>query len=380
MMRMPALTDPCGRFLPALVVHDLRDRLRGRAHRANARWGRLRRPHASGRLVWIVSGASRASVRLGVELTRALVARRLDITALFTYEAEHPDLLAALAQTPRTGFGYGPADYIGAMHAVWRRLLPFGIVCAGITPRPNLAALCKACRHALLVAPPQPVRARFERIYPGHGVECSGGPCAPPADLDLLLNAAAAPAAPSAALANAVAGSLLWWHGDDVQAAKRLFALFRGHFPDDVLVVSGPACASLAAESDAVVRLSSWEGDAIDPGTLLLADTPGWLRPLASRLRAIHFATFDGDLLWQALATRAVVSVPTADRIASPAVAAAMVPADDENQVIAAWRRLGSDAQAYESSIHAQRIAYDAERRLAADNAAELIERVCRWQ
>ena len=57
MMRMPALTDPCGRFLPALVVHDLRDRLRGRAHRANARWGRLRRPHASGRLVWIVSGA-----------------------------------------------------------------------------------------------------------------------------------------------------------------------------------------------------------------------------------------------------------------------------------------------------------------------------------
>jgi hypothetical protein len=72
--------------------------------------------------------------------------------------------------------------------------------------------------------------------------------------------------------------------------------------------------------------------------------------------------------------------MPSADRIASPAVAAAMVPADDENAVIEAWRRVGSDVQAYESRIHAQRLAYDAERRLAADNAAELIERVCRWQ
>lgn len=378
-MRMPALTDPCGRFLPALVVHDLRDRLRGRAHRANARWGRLNRPYASGRLVWIVSGAARSSVRLGVELTRALVARRLDITALFTYEAEHPDLLAALARTPRTGVDFGPADYIGSMHAVWRRLLPFGIVLAGVAPRPNLAALCEASRHALLVAPPQPVHARFERIYPGHGVDCPGS-CAPQADFDLLLNAAVPAAASAPAFAAAVAGRPWWWHGADAAAAKRLFALVRGHFPDDVLIVSGAACEALATDSDAVVRLSAWEGDAIDPATLVLADEPGWLRALAPRLRGVHLAAFDADLLWQALAAGAIVSMPIPHAVASPEVAAAVAQAADENDVIDLWRGLCADPAMYEACAARVRRAYEAERRLAADNAAELIERVCRWQ
>lgn len=380
-MRMPALTDPCGRFLPALVVHDLRDRLRGRAHRANARWGRLKRPYAAGRLVWIVSGATRSSVRLGVELTRALVARRLDITALFTYEAEYPDLLAALARTPRTGMDFGPADYIGSMHAVWRRLLPFGIVLAGIAPRPNLAALCAANRHALLVAPPQPVHARFERIYPRHGVECPGGACAPQADFDVLLNAAAPVPAAARAFAAALAGrSCWWWHGADAAAAKRMFALFRGHFPDDVLIVSGAACATLAADCGAVLLLSAWDGGAIDGATLMLADEPGWLRALAPRLRGVHFAAPDTDLLWQALAAGAIPSMPSPHAIASPGVAAVAVQAGDENEVIDSWSRLSADPAAYEASAGLVRRVYEAERRLAADNAAELIERVCRWQ
>ncbi|MGH8666502.1 MAG: hypothetical protein ACREUX_19735, partial [Burkholderiales bacterium] len=232
MLGTPALTDPCGRFLPALIVHDLRDRLHGRSRRANARWGRLQRPDAQRRLLWIVSGASRASVRLGVELTRALVARRLDASALFTYEAEHPDLLATLARAPRTGWGYGPSDYIGAVQAVWRRLVPFGIVVAGIAPRPNLAALCEASRHALLVAPPLPVSGRFERIYPTHSAPCAGGPCAPQADFGVLLNTPAEGADSARALIGAAARRLWWWHGADPAAAKRLFALFRGHLPD----------------------------------------------------------------------------------------------------------------------------------------------------
>src|SRR5690606_5305095 len=142
-----------------------------------------------------------ASVRLGVELTRALVARRLDISALFTYEAEHADLLAPLARSPRIASGYGPADYVGSMHAVWRRLLPFGIVLAGVAPRPNLLALCETSRHALLVAPPVPAGGRFERIYPTHDAPVPGRWSAPQADFDVLLNTPAADAAPAAALA-----------------------------------------------------------------------------------------------------------------------------------------------------------------------------------
>ncbi len=380
MLGTPALTDPCGRFLPALVVHDLRDRLLGHSRRANARWGRLERPDTQRRLLWIVSGASRASVRLGVELTRALVARRLDASALFTYEAEHADLLAPLARATRTGWGFGPSDYIGAVQAVWRRLAPFGIVVAGITPRPNLLALCEASRHALLVAPPLPVSGRFERIYPSPAAACGGGPCAPPADFDVLLNTPAEDTDSARALIGTTARRLGWWHGSDPAAAKRLFALFRGHLPHDVLIVSGPACAALALTSEAVLRLSAWERVPAGSGMLVLADEPGWLAALARHVSAIHFAAHDADSLWQALAGGSIVSAPTGTEAAYRQLASAVWTADDENDVIAAWLRLGADSDLHERAARAARQAYAAENRLAGANAAELIERVCRWQ
>jgi hypothetical protein len=380
MLGRAALTDPCGRFLPALIVHDLHDRLHGRRRRADARWGRLQRPDTQRRLLWIVSGAARESVRLGVELTRALVARRLDASALFTYEVEYPDLLAPLARSPRTGWGYGPSDYIGAVQAVWRRLVPFGIVLAGIAPRPNLTALCEASRHALLVAAPLPVSGRFERIYPTHAAPCAGGSCAPNADFGVLLNTPTQDADSARALIGAAARRLWWWHGADPAAAKRLFALLRGHLPDDVLIVSGQACTMLATQAEAVMRLSAWERVPAAPGTLVLADEPGWLEALAPHLAAIHLAADHADSLWQALAGGSIVSAPVSANIASPRAAPAVLRADDENDVIAAWVRLGADAGLRERTARAARFAYAAENRVAAANATELIERVCRWQ
>jgi hypothetical protein len=380
MLGTTSLIDPCGRFLPALFVHDLRDRLQGQSRRANARWGRLQRPDSQRRLLWIVSGASRESVRLGVELTRALVARRLDACAFLTYETEYPELLAPLERSPRTASGYGPSDYIGAIQAVWRRLAPLGIVVAGVAPRPNMLALCQASPHALLVAPPRPVQGRFERIYPSHAMPCAGSPCAAPADLGVLLNAPAEDADSARTLLGAAARRLWWWHGDDAAAAKRLFALFRGHLQHDVLIVSGPACTALAMESDALLRLSAWERVPAAPGTLVLADEPGWLQALASHVCAIHFAVEDADAIWPALAGAAAVSVSPPVRAASPQLASAVVSAGDENDVIQNWVRLGSDAEAREHRAQASRRAYATESRLAAGNAAELIERVCRWQ
>jgi hypothetical protein len=190
----PALTDPCGRFLPALIVHDLHDRLYGRSRRANARWGRLERPDAQRRLLWIVSGAE------------------------------------------------------------------------------------------------------------------------------------------------------------------------------------------LAVETEAVLRLSTWERVPAAPGTLLLADEPSWLKALAPHLAAIHLATDHADSLWQALAGGSIVTAPTAAELASPEIAAAVLRADDENDVIATWVRLGADAGLRERALRAARLAYNAENRLAVANASELLERVCRWQ
>jgi hypothetical protein len=253
-------------------------------------------------------------------------------------------------------------------------------VVAGVAPRPNLLALCEASRHALLVAAPRPVSGRFERIYPSHAAPCGGGPCAPQADFDLLLNAPAEDADAARALLGAAARRLWWWHGADARAAKRLFALFRGHLPHDVLIVSGAACAALALESEAVVRLSAWERVPATPGTLVVADEPGWLEALAPSLSAIHLAAEDSDCLWQALAGGSIVTVPAQSRIASPHLAAAVLRAADENELIATWKRLGAEPQWREAASRASRQAYAVENRLAATNAAELIERVCRWQ
>src|SRR5688572_19982607 len=109
-----ALVDPYGSFLASLLYHDVCDRLRGRRAQANARWGRLARPAHAGKSVWICAGASRGSVRLGVELARAIVAKRPDVAVTLTFESEHPELLAPLGRRARISFDYGPADYVGS--------------------------------------------------------------------------------------------------------------------------------------------------------------------------------------------------------------------------------------------------------------------------
>jgi hypothetical protein len=115
-------------------------------------------------------------------------------------------------------------------------------------------------------------------------------------------------------------------------------------------------------------------------GTLVLADEPGWLAALAQHVSAIHFASHDAGALWQALAGGAIASAPTWADAGYAHLAPAIVTACDENDVIAAWMRLGADPSSHERAARASRYAYAAENRLAVANAAELIERVCRWQ
>jgi hypothetical protein len=318
-------------------------------------------------------------VQLGVELTRAIVARRPDSSVTFTFEAEHPDLLAALERSPRTGWGYGPADYTGSLYAVWRRLLPFAIVCAGIAPRQNLLRVTGACRHAVLVAPPEPVDGRFDRIYPTHAAPCPGPHSAPCADLDVLLAQPASGADLSQLASGDSPRTLWWWQGSDAAAVRRIFALFRGHLPRDLLFVSGPACRELAAETDAVVTMSAWPRTAIPPGRLVLVDDPAWMPALAACAAGAHFESGSSLDLYRALASGASASTSAAAAVPAPLLAPAVPVIADENALVAAWAALASDPVRRHAGSEASRQAFAAERSLAYATVSELLERICRW-
>ncbi len=377
--RVQTITDPYGNFLPSLLYHDVRDRLGGRRASANARWGWLSRPAQAGKLIWICAGASRRSVRLGVELARAIVAKRLDVMVTLTFEAEFPDLLEPLARSVRIGWGFGPADYVGSINALWRRLMPFALVIAGVTPRRNLLRVATVARHALLVAPPSAVTGNFERIYPAHAAPCPGATSAPASDLDTLLTQAQVEPTFATAVNGSVERSLWWWHGADVAQALQFVALFRGHLPGDLLFLSGPVCNEMFDEPGKIQRLSTWEREPIAADTLLLADEARWIPAIAACATAVHFATPDPDALWQALAGGAAVSTAGAVDVASPQLASTVGLFDDETDVALSWAALRADPVQSRIAQDASRRAFWDERRLAQNVIAELLERVLKW-
>jgi hypothetical protein len=371
------LTDPCGKFLPALLYHDMRDRLRGRRERAAARWGAMRRPDAPGKLVWIAAGATRSSVRLAVELARAILARRLDLALTLSFEAEYPDVLARLEPSPRIACSHAPADYAGAMDAVWRRLLPFGVILAGMAPRENLVRLSEACRHSLLLAAPVPVHGRFERIYPSHEAAPDSGQAAPAADFEALMPASSASDDPRIASIRGGRDAFLW-HGDDAERAKRLFALFRGHLPDALLLVGGDAAARLSRHAAETVALGAWNGQPIAPEKLVLIDDAMLLPTLASQAAAVHFERVEAAALWPALAAGAALSAVDPDRIRTPSARAASQPIGDENDLISLWSR--TQAPDASAARQAARAAFAAERARAQQAFGDMLARIGAWR
>lgn len=374
-----SLLDPCGRFLPALLYHDLRDRLGGRHDRARARWGAIERPNSHGKLLWIAAAGSRESVRLAVELARILAARRPDISVTLTFETEYPDLLASLESNPRIVSSYAPADYVGSMHSVWRRLLPFGVILAGMTPRQNLVRVCGACHHALLVAPPGFAVGRYERIYPGHRQTFEGRNVAAPADLDVLMLPAAS--ADDTRLSGMLAARTAFlWHGADQAAAKRVFALFRGRLPQSVMLAAGPVVTALARHNTETVALSGWPGQPVPPDKLVLLDSPGAFAGLGPGIVGAHFETPERTLLWQSLAQSAAISASATEWIEAPSARAATDIQPDANALIDAWRTLDGDASARAVAARRSRDAFETERALAEKSMTDLVARVAAWQ
>lgn len=378
-VRPHRLLDPWGKFLPALLYHDVRDRLQGQPRRARARWGAIERPSSPGKLIWIVSGTERESVRLGAEIARAILARRLDVSVALTFEVEYPELISGIEENPRSSCGFAPADYAGSMHAVWRRLMPFGVILAGVLPRPNLIRLSEACRHALLVSPPGFALGRYERIYPGHRQIYEGRNVAPASDLEVLMLPTAS--TDDAKLAGIAAGrTACLWHGNSDEAAKRIYALFRGHLPQSILLASGPVASKLARHSRETITLSAWAEQPVPPDKLVLVDEPSALANLMPSVIAAHFEQHDRTLMWLALSAGACLSAPRIEGIDAPSARSEIRLITDENTLVEYWRGFDADPALRAQGAAASRQAYVEEHTLAQRAVGDLLARVGAWQ
>lgn len=373
------LSDPHGAFLPALLLHDLADRAAGRGPRANARWGLLRSPHAGGKLLWIAAGAQRSSVRLVVELARAIRDKRLDLRLVLTFEREHPDLLAGLARLHKTGWGFAPCDRPAALKRALERLAPLGVICAGVHPRPNFAAALAGVPHSLLVA--AACRGTgFEHAYPATEAQqgsCPQAACAPAVNLLTLVM----PSQVDPAFASLVNGGrerrLWWWHGDDSHRLQQLVAEFRGTNTRDPLFVSGAAAATPGLAG--MIRISAWKREPMADGALIAVDDGKWLPALAAACARAHFDTLDADLMWQAMGGGTAASIVPGADLPKAVLAQALPQLAGPAAVVKQWAACRDDPFLPRRQGERLRALFWQERRLAQQVSAELLERVFNW-
>ncbi len=282
--------DPAyGSTRPALWLAGLRDRLQGRAHRARARWGRIRPPQGHGPLIWLRAPGGRDDVEVAVALMQALRERRSDTRLVLTYHQEHRDLLeAGLKGLRDMGFGYGPCDAGRAVRRVIRRLSPTAVIAIGeaIPPKLSLALERQRIRHL------------------AYGVAEHGDDDRRRADpLSLLIPAQIEPTLGGLLRGGARERAIHWWHGP---AQRELLQRWATTDPHGLLAVSGdPRWQDLGKELERpVLTLSQWDErrEAVAGGTLLIADQARWLPALAVSADAIHLAAPQRRPLLQALA------------------------------------------------------------------------------
>ncbi|MGH8671076.1 MAG: hypothetical protein ACREUA_03425 [Burkholderiales bacterium] len=372
--------DPFGCSLSALLIHGACDRARGISARANARWGWVTPPAAAGRPIWIAAGQTRDSVLLGVELTRALREKRLDIRLVLTFEEEYPDLLARLDGLPKTGWGYACCDHPRALRRIFERLQPLGVIFAGVAPRPNLARACGIRDHVLAVNPPHNA-PRSERVYPVH--ECTAGSADNhAAAVDLLCMLVEAQVDPNfKSLVTGNTRRYLWRLHGGTAGEVGAFALgFRQLFPEDVLFISAVArLPDIEAKFEQALRISAWQRDIIGAGTVVWVDEAIWLPAIAASVNATHFLADDRLALWQAMAVGGAVSCAHASALPKDDFAVSLVVGASIANVLETWRQYRENVILARSRADALHRRFWQERRLAAQVADELLQRVFDW-
>lgn len=380
---------PFGSRLISLWWHDLLDRIHGRRYRSQGRWGRIRPPLSTGKVIWIWAGASATSVLLAAELLGALRQKRLDARLVLTYENEYPEILTPrLKNLPKIGFGFGPCDRTRAITRALTRLDPLGVIVVGDAPGPHfLNTIAKHAMHRVAVQTACPITAGdFELCVPSFPMSNMNG-CQhveSPADyLTLLTTPQVEPTFGKLVAAGGQVQQLWWVHGVDKTSVQALLNLWR-ESPlnrNSVLVLSvehvDKSIIPSALEGE-IVPLSTWDRQAMSPGQLLWIDDERWLASVAASVQAIHLCADDRRVYWQSLASGAYVTTAAA----LPSVTAwqhGLSTFDDFRDVLAQWATWQGESTARrQQGDRLRRLFWDA-RRQANQSLEQLLNRIYDW-
>ncbi|MDR3393322.1 MAG: glycosyltransferase N-terminal domain-containing protein [Sulfuriferula sp.] len=366
---MNSWKDPFGSNPLGLWLADRRDRKNRHISRIAARRGWLKPMGDRGKVLWVIAGASADSVRLAVELVRAIREKRLDIRLVLTFEQEYADMLALLDNCDKTGWGYAPCDHPRALARVMQRFEPYGVIVVGTQPRRNLSKLLDQHQRVLAINPPQPVAFHTERIYNGTSLLGTDQPTEIGDMRAILAQAQIDPNFKS--LVNHGAERHLWWlHGATADSSAAIARQLFAHAADDVLFVSGerPAADCL--------KISSWDRTPIAGGSIVWVDDEKWLPAISAAVTATHLADIVPVTLWQAMAGGAAISCPDHALLPKPALHAAITACVNPLPVWQSWR--ANVIQARQQGDIARRLFWQ-ERRLAESMSQELVQRVFEW-
>ncbi|MEJ2509157.1 MAG: glycosyltransferase N-terminal domain-containing protein [Gammaproteobacteria bacterium] len=399
--RAPEATGASGGYGSAplkLWYHGLRDRLRGEHARANARWGHVRAPEGTGRVIWFKAGASERSVRLAAELLGAVRHKRLDVRLVLTFEEDFPEPLEArLKGMKKIGVGFGPCDAPRAVQRMLSRLSPLlGVVCVDTAPGSNLVRAAERAGVHVVAYNTVPSNGPVEACYPVNAdmaetLRASGqcdyvGPAADP--LAQLVEAQVEPSF-RAMIGGAAEPTLAWMHFSDAASAVDAVRAWRAHSlsADSLLCVSVDGGtegieSALSGSGGSVLRLSLWSRQPAEPGTLIWADEPRWYPALSVSSDLIHLAAAPRAVLWQALAGGVPVSFapgkePTA--LEEGEAGEAWAVDADMDACLARWEAYRTRPPEARRSGDACRRRLWVERRRSAEVVEELLKRMYDW-
>ena len=366
---MTTWKDPFGSNRLGLWLADRHDRKSKQISRIAARWGWLKPMGDRGKVVWVIAGASDDSVRLAVELVRAIREKRLDIRLVLTFEHEYPDMLALLDDCDKTGWGYAPCDHPRALARVMQRFEPFGIIVVGTQPRTHLSKLLDQRQHVLIVNPPQTLTFHCERIYNGVSVH-GNDDLTEMADMRAILAQAQIDPNFKSLVNHSVERHLWWLHGASTASSTAIANQLFAHAPEDVLFVSGerPETEHLA--------ISRWDRTPVPGSRVIWVDETKWLPAISAAVTATHLASIHPVTLWQAMAGGAAISCPEHDQLPRPQLHAAITACADP---LAVWQIYRANAILARQQGDIARRLFWQERRQAEAMSQELVERVFEW-
>ena len=362
---MSTWQDPFGSNRWGLWLADRLDRKNQQIARIAARWGWLKPMGERGKVVWVMAGANKNSVRLAVELVRAIRQKRLDIRIILTFEHEYPDLLNLLDDCDNTGWGFAPCDHPRALKRTMQRLNPFGMILVDTQARPQLSKRLALQEHVLLVNPPQSADFDCEHIYndPAQTGASAANMQA------ILVQAQIDPNFRS--LINHGKERHLWWLHGAVAGVSAFFARQLFEFDRDaVLFVSGacPAADYLA--------ISLWDRSPVSDGTIIWVDDEKWLPAISAAVTATHFAKIEPVMLWQAMAGGAAISCSAAQELPKMSLSSAITACAEPLEL---WRTYRTNAILARQQGDSARRLFWQERRYAEIESQALVARVFEW-